>query len=762
MLSDPVLIYGMLIMAAIMYHYRAGATPVYAIADYVLGFFLIRLLDYIDRHRFIGTFAYIALMIGTVYTVRTMADFGSDDYIVSFGLWLITPQDALDYNAWYTAALFLLFEVFMFSVIYYFTRIRYRIFMGFLIFMIPFTIYGKEEEIMPIAFIILLSVGYILLMVYFRALRESDDVVISSKKQIAMSVTAFAFMFASMAALIPKPEIEANRTQLDNLISADRFTDRLVGMLGLFRESTTGTQFRQNNNTTPLYYVRASQPLRLKTGTFTVYNYESDTWRMANVDDTVASSADASDDYFYIYFDSGNYLLEAITALAAYDENFAEKYGLEDIAGEELDIPESENAYIYSAYAATDSIPVPQFADYISDTSYDYKVYLMETGTLICTNNHTFASDETFEFSYIPDSFFYDKGNLRIMRAISSLSDDEYEDMLDEAYDVYDEMIDEVSDDYEGFYEKHPDHEFAFSQLYSFRKAIERQTEFGEYFDDWLDYGDNEKIESLAKKITKGIDNDYDKAKALEFYFYENGYIYDTSYVKGRSENAVNFIFNTKRGVCYEYATAMVLLARAAGIPARYCEGYNMQDEYLSDKYHTNYVVTSQSAHGFPELYIKGYGWMSFEPTRTDMLGAPQEENAAKPLAQAGYVILVIGALFVLGLLMYPMVSHKLFVKRYKKQPPDRVVRAVMYRLRKLYGVGRTHTAEETAEAVRVFSGADISEETTMFERLVYGGETLTQDEAARALEIYETAYAAMKEEKKKRRKAKRGKRIKF
>ena len=68
------------------------------------------------------------------------------------------------------SAFYLLFVLFMGSVIYYFTRVRYRIFMNFLIFIIPFSIYGKEYEKMPTLFIILLAVGYILLMVYYRQL----------------------------------------------------------------------------------------------------------------------------------------------------------------------------------------------------------------------------------------------------------------------------------------------------------------------------------------------------------------------------------------------------------------------------------------------------------------------------------------------------------------------------------------------------------------------------------------------------------------
>ena len=170
-LLDPVLMYTVVVMMSIMYHYRPQLTLVYGIAAYVLGFLIFRIFDFIDKHHVLGTFAYIGLFLAFVYLTGWFADIGSDDYVVGFGLWFFTPQDALDYNKWYTLALFMLFMLFTSSVIYYFTRIRYRIFMGFLIFIIPFVIYGKEQEFMPTIFIILMSVGYILLMVHFRELK---------------------------------------------------------------------------------------------------------------------------------------------------------------------------------------------------------------------------------------------------------------------------------------------------------------------------------------------------------------------------------------------------------------------------------------------------------------------------------------------------------------------------------------------------------------------------------------------------------------
>ena len=72
------------------------------------------------------------------------------------------------------------------------------------------------------------------------------------------------------------------------------------------------------------------------------------------------------------------------------------------------------------------------------------------------------------------------------------------------------------------------------------------------------------------------------------------------------------FLFDLQRGYCDYYATAMVVLARAAGLPARLVVGY-ASGTY--DAANERYLVTEADAHAWPELYFSGYGWIEFEPT---------------------------------------------------------------------------------------------------------------------------------------------------
>lgn len=70
------------------------------------------------------------------------------------------------------------------------------------------------------------------------------------------------------------------------------------------------------------------------------------------------------------------------------------------------------------------------------------------------------------------------------------------------------------------------------------------------------------------------------------------------------------FLLESRRGYCTHYATAFILLARVQGYPARYVEGYCVP---MAGKKQMD--VTSDMAHGWPEVYFDDIGWISFEPT---------------------------------------------------------------------------------------------------------------------------------------------------
>ncbi len=734
--ADPVLIYTAVIMSSIMFHYREELALAYGISAYFMGWLIFRLFDFMKKHKIIGGLAYIIIAFGFLNVFGQIVNKGNENYPISFMLWFITPQDSLQYNKWYTLAMFVFFFIFMASVLYFFTRVQYRVFMTFLIMIIPFAIYAKEYEVMPTRYIIALAVGYIVFMMYFRQLSDNKDTVVVDKAESWKSGIIFTAVFAIIASVIPKPAVEADRSYLETLINADAFTDRLNAMLNVFRDTASGKQFRGQTSDIPLYYARSDENLRLKSSTFSTYDYETDSWSISDNDDRCYIMEEQP---FDILMNAE--LCDVLLYAAQTDGNFAETYNLTDFIGYQPLYPELREMSVYSSYQAGTRTPVPQSARQLTESSYEDNILLSRSGAVISSSDgERFKYNESFSYSYLPDGFFENPENKALIDRIAEVGD--YSAMLDDAYEV---ISNELENSYGDEKLNHYYDILTVNRLYDSFESI------------LLDYGNNEKIFNLAQEITGSFSSDYEKAKALEWYFIQNDFDYDLNYRKEVGENAEDFLFKTKKGVCYEYATAMTLLARASGIPARYCEGFNMQTKYENSRNDDMYVITSKDAHGFPELYIKGFGWVSFEPTMTanEVVKEDEHEKATNTLAETGIVILGISVLVFLFVLAYPVLAHKFFIRINNRRRPNEAVAGVIHRICRLYGVPVSATSHEAEETVKLISGADISQTALLFDRAEYGGAELTEKEKEVAMREYNSAYTALNEYRKKERKQK-------
>ncbi|RAK14095.1 transglutaminase superfamily protein [Anoxybacillus vitaminiphilus] len=129
-----------------------------------------------------------------------------------------------------------------------------------------------------------------------------------------------------------------------------------------------------------------------------------------------------------------------------------------------------------------------------------------------------------------------------------------------------------------------------------------------------------ERVKELARQITNGKENQYDKVKAVEQYFRLNGYFYETKEVAVPSEQedyVDQFLFETKKGYCDNFSTSMIVLLRSVGIPARWVKGYTSGQLVNSEENGMNvYEITNNNAHSWVEVYFEGIGWVPFEPTQ--------------------------------------------------------------------------------------------------------------------------------------------------
>ena len=130
-----------------------------------------------------------------------------------------------------------------------------------------------------------------------------------------------------------------------------------------------------------------------------------------------------------------------------------------------------------------------------------------------------------------------------------------------------------------------------------------------------------DRVLSLARDLTATEPTPYDRALAIEAYLRTFPYTLDVPYPPYNQEMVDYFLFDLQKGYCDYYATAMVVLARAAGLPARMVIGY-LGSNY--DVGEARYVISEADAHAWPEIYFPGYGWIPFEPTS----GRPPLERA--------------------------------------------------------------------------------------------------------------------------------------
>jgi transglutaminase-like putative cysteine protease len=131
------------------------------------------------------------------------------------------------------------------------------------------------------------------------------------------------------------------------------------------------------------------------------------------------------------------------------------------------------------------------------------------------------------------------------------------------------------------------------------------------------DTGRDKEILNLADKIVSsaGATTPYDKAKAIEAWFIEKGrFSYTLTPPKAAAgvRPIDNFLFNTQRGFCQDFSTAMNVMLRMLGIPSRQMAGFSAG--VLDDKTRQHFVNAIE-AHSWVEVFFPGYGWIPFEPT---------------------------------------------------------------------------------------------------------------------------------------------------
>jgi hypothetical protein len=283
-----------------------------------------------------------------------------------------------------------------------------------------------------------------------------------------------------------------------------------------------------------------------------------------------------------------------------------------------------------------------------------------------------------------------------------------------------------------------------------------------------LPEGTPSRIFDLAQDLTRDIDSPYEKAGAIERYLRTIPYSLDVPLPPADRDVVDYYLHDIRSGYCDYSATAMVVLARAAGLPARIAIGFaSGQYDPQSDLY----IVTEANAHSWAEVYFPQIGWIEFEPTagqselvRQDMALPPLSKNVvqsgdqpqtpAELLITAGLKILA-GTLLLFGsiLLIWPAFDSW----RLNKMKPGPVLFTLYRRLWKTAArlgleVEASETPHEFAERLgdkitnrsgpglrSIFSSAsvEIRSITSLYAQSIYSPHSLDENNRRIAVNIW-------------------------
>lgn len=130
-----------------------------------------------------------------------------------------------------------------------------------------------------------------------------------------------------------------------------------------------------------------------------------------------------------------------------------------------------------------------------------------------------------------------------------------------------------------------------------------------------------ESVVTTAAEVAGGEATNFDKALALQSYFTGGEFEYSERApvmegYDGTSAEVIGRFLDEKAGYCVHFSSAMAVMARSLGIPARISVGFTPGDLVVPDGDEAPYrSVSTANLHAWPELYFANVGWVRFEPT---------------------------------------------------------------------------------------------------------------------------------------------------
>ena len=139
------------------------------------------------------------------------------------------------------------------------------------------------------------------------------------------------------------------------------------------------------------------------------------------------------------------------------------------------------------------------------------------------------------------------------------------------------------------------------------------------------------KVADLARQVTAAAPTTFDKVRALEAWMAANTtYTLDIPPLPAGADAVEQFLFVDRRGFCEQIGSALVVMLRSLGVPARLAVGYTPGER---NPFTGLWEVRAEDAHAWAEVWFPGIGWQPFDPTaKVPLAGEPFSSTAGAGL----------------------------------------------------------------------------------------------------------------------------------
>jgi len=136
---------------------------------------------------------------------------------------------------------------------------------------------------------------------------------------------------------------------------------------------------------------------------------------------------------------------------------------------------------------------------------------------------------------------------------------------------------------------------------------------------------ENKKIVEFARQMTKDAKTPFEKVGRLNRFFHTNFRYTLKQDNAGSGRFLERFLFVNRSGHCEKFATAMAILCRICGVPARVVSGFYTTE---FNRYEKFFYVRQSNAHAWVEVWLDGFGWLTVDPSPPSAFSNTSEQFA--------------------------------------------------------------------------------------------------------------------------------------